>query len=143
MNRCQLAALLVLPLLGSDEPRFSDGATSLDPLTGKWLLVSLDFNGQPFPNVDGRALTFQAGRYADTGWGHAAEGDYKVVGGQGPEHLELMPTNGPANKGALRCLFRVEGDTLWTAHLAGVDRPFPGSFRDSGLIVIVWERVKR
>src|SRR5882757_1859555 len=98
MPRLMLAALLVLPLLGSDAPRDYDGATvRKDELEGTWRLVAVRADaGPPAVEVKGTGrLTFRRGRWGSiVAYTIPRSGTYEADPARG--RLDMAPESGGA-----------------------------------------------
>jgi uncharacterized protein (TIGR03067 family) len=119
---CLLAALLVLPSLGSDSPKEYDGATESDGIEGTWQAVSVENSGGRYPTPAEWRMTFRAGKFTWTGGGLHPQGSYKVDAGKQPAWVDM--TYQPKGDPTWNNIYRIDGDTLkiaWT--LGNGERP--------------------
>jgi uncharacterized protein (TIGR03067 family) len=143
MKRCLLAALLILPLLGSDSPKEYDDATAaIDELQGKWQLVAVRVErDKPFAEVTSAShITYRAGQWSSVSGFAGKRGTYTTNPTRWPSHLDVTPNSGQG--GVRRYLYRVDGDTLQVA--VGPDlRIRPTSFDEEGVTISMWKRVEK
>jgi uncharacterized protein (TIGR03067 family) len=133
-----LAALLVLPLLGSDSPKgYDSGRTEIDELEGVWRAVDTSFP----PCLD-QELTLRRGKYRITLDGRAYTGTYKTDRTRSPRHYDERSDEPDAVTWEM--IYEADGQHFRMAyprHGPGTG-PRPQSFSDGGVIVITWKRVK-
>ena len=104
---CLLAAMLILPAVGSDSPKDYNDRMEEVSIEGTWLMVRLEANGSTIPIRPNEIYTYQGSNF------HCADGEldgtYSVDGSVRPARLveHVM-------KGIETCenIFQVEGDTL-------------------------------
>src|SRR5262249_6151031 len=126
---CLLAALLVLPSLGSDSPKEYDGAMQDDELQGTWQIAG-----------SSRIClqTFRGNTWVYTQEGQVVEeGTFKADQILKLALLDETMVNGQKEN----YIYRIEGDTLWTAFRR--DRERPKSFDEAILVTTEWKRVKK
>ena len=128
MKRCVLAILFVVLLLGSDSPREYDDRTTLDELAGVW--QGVDGLRKEVGFYDG-ILTI---RFSD---GDVRRGSFRTGRAREPHHLEWILSGGLT----LKCIYRIDGDTLRIACFECWDRR-PQGFDDKGVIIFIYQRVK-
>jgi hypothetical protein len=136
-----LAVLLVLPLLGSDSPRETDGDLVTDPLAGSWVVLSVE-EGDLVVSGSGSTrsiLTFKEGRYTSLFKGkYFTSGTYRLNMSRRPYTVVMTTAEG----GLRRELIRVEGDTLWFARSTDGD-DIPDRFSGSGIEVTKLRRLPK
>ena len=79
MKRCLLAALLVLPLLGSDGSERYDGATESITVEGTWQRTEFEFDGRKIDLPYQSKMTLRGGAYTrkDSN-GDTLRGSYRI-----------------------------------------------------------------
>jgi uncharacterized protein (TIGR03067 family) len=142
---CLLAALLVLPSLGSDEPTAFDGATTRDGLEGTWELVSSGYGGQqspPLPLNSPCIQTYRRGKWTYHQAGRLVnEGTYKADSRRKPAFLDETTTAGPEAGRTEKYIYQLDGDRLRTAFRQD-HRARPKSFDEDGVLIVIYKRVK-
>jgi uncharacterized protein (TIGR03067 family) len=144
-SACLLAALLVLPSLGSDSPKEYDGATARNELEGTWERVSATpAGGKAVIALPGECVeTFRHGRWVYRHKGRiVSEGVYRTDSSRQPAHLDESTTAENEAGITRRFIYRLEGDTLRTAFVPG-SREYPKSFDETGAWVATWKRVAK
>jgi uncharacterized protein (TIGR03067 family) len=135
MKRCLLAALLVLTLLGSDSTERYDGATERPELAGSWRYVSYEVGGR-------RATGYGTKTYRQRSFvyecdGHVVEGTFAAGAGKLDE---TFPQEGGR---VLKCIYRIDGDTLRIAYMVAGRGERPRGFDDmQDLAIDTYQRVK-
>src|SRR5262245_49317447 len=124
-----LAALLVLPLLGSDAPKDYGGATEMNELQGVWRRTGLTINGQEADLGPEREVMFGRRSVVYRVGSMEIRGTYTAERSKTPAHLDETLAGGPNAGGPWLSLYRVEGDTLCIAYKEGArprdfDAPF-------------------
>jgi uncharacterized protein (TIGR03067 family) len=141
---CLLAALLVLPLLGSDSPKEDDGATEAVGVEGTWEVISVCRDGEQWGLPSGPWVQINRGgkwtfRQRDK---LSTEGVYTTDTSRTPPTFDETTTTRGAGEGRTRKLiYRLEGDKLLTAARLG-GHEYPKSFHEEGLHIVTWKRVK-
>jgi uncharacterized protein (TIGR03067 family) len=141
---CLLAALLVLPSLGSDAPKEYDGTTEAG-LEGVWERVSATpAGGKAVIALPGECVeTFRDGRWVYRHKGRlVSEGVYRADYTRRPCALDESTTAEHEAGITRRFIFRLDGDTLRTAFVPG-SRERPKSFDETGAWVATWKRVAK
>jgi uncharacterized protein (TIGR03067 family) len=138
---CLLAALLVLPSLGSDAPKEYDGATAkADDLDGEWQLTAVTFDGIQV-TFHKTVVAFHGGRYTETGGKRQEIGTYKVAAVRSPAELDMTPSNGQDQGRTFRHIYRIDGDVLKLARtMNGGARP--ENFQEEAVLLVTYKRVK-
>jgi uncharacterized protein (TIGR03067 family) len=135
------AALLVLPLLGSDSPKGYHDATHVCEIEGTWRLLGYKVNGRTL-RIPLLTVTFRGGeatfRYVD---GRTETGRCHLDPTRTPPHLDYFPTDGGV-KEAVLCIYRVEGGMLSLARRGGPNVPRPKRFEDEEVSVFTFERAR-
>src|SRR5579872_446904 len=132
---CLLAALLVLPALGSDSPKEYDDRTEGPGIDGEWVIIGGTRNGRP---VEPSASVLEC-RHGEFTWrGTYFGGHYAFDLYQQPAHLDW--TEGRAT---LKCIFRVEGNTFWMAYFTHENGERPSSFGGKGVEALVFKRIRK
>jgi uncharacterized protein (TIGR03067 family) len=132
-----IAALVIVPLLGSDSPRDYDDATQDAGIEGDWLLIRVEVDGEALRDEKAdRATTYRAGNFC---WGGLTDGTYTIDSRFRParltEHTLVSDTT-------YRNVFQIDGNTLRVAYLKS-QSDYPTGFRDRReLIVEVYRRVR-
>ena len=134
MKCCLLAALLILPLLGSDSPKEYDDSTILeDACLGEWTRVTLRMNGNELALNDGWTITIRRDSFTESVGKHTMP--CRIEHGS-PNRLTLTPLKDG------QFLFRVEGETLILGYYNGaVGRP--KGWDDPTIHVSTFKRVKK
>jgi uncharacterized protein (TIGR03067 family) len=138
-----LAALLVLPLLGSDAPRGYDGATEADDIQGTWEFTRYEYGGRAARAPHFRDVTtYRGGTFTTArGDGDTIRGSYRLDPASKPSRLVKCPVVGPQQGRATQLIYEVNGDTLRVAELFDADG-HPQGFKDRGVVVLVYTRAK-
>jgi uncharacterized protein (TIGR03067 family) len=120
---CLLAALLVLPSLGSDSPKEYDGATEEDELRGEWRVVIIEDETRILDNGALGVRTFRSGKWTYSNGQVSVAGAYTADARYKPPRLDMVGRG--ANEGLRSlCIYRIDGDTLRLAFpRSGTDRP--------------------
>jgi uncharacterized protein (TIGR03067 family) len=145
-----LAALLALPLLGSDMPKEDDGVAEVaDDIRGTWELTEIQIvgRGQIGIPLSDRVTIYRGGvcwtsfDVDDVG---TVRSKYRLDPARKPAHLDVYEADGKYRGQTLRCIYAVEGDTLRVAHMADhKDRfRYPQGFAEEAVQVMVYERLK-
>jgi hypothetical protein len=93
-SACLLAALLVLPLLGSDSPKEYNCATEERSIEGTWEFICNEYNGVEFPRNIRCVKTFHLGIYtARFGHGETMRGTYRLDPAHKPPLLDECPSS--------------------------------------------------
>jgi uncharacterized protein (TIGR03067 family) len=135
---CLLAALLVLPALGSDSPKEYDDKAETDGLEGSWRLVTWEFNGGgAIPTVG--TITFHGRRFVED---NGTRGTFTTDTQRKPAHFDQTYATGDFAGQTYIGIYQRDGDTLRIAiHSGGELRP--KDFNSNGrFIVQTWERQK-
>jgi uncharacterized protein (TIGR03067 family) len=146
MTRVFLAALV---LLGLPAALLADDAAKADQkkLQGTWAIVSVEINKQPIAMdmLKDARLTVKGTKYsfklADT----KLELTYKLFPDKTPKAIDLTVTEGAQKGKTLHGIYKLDGDfyTVCRNVEPGKDRPAEFVTKpDSGLMLIVWKRVK-
>jgi uncharacterized protein (TIGR03067 family) len=128
-------ALLVLPLLGSDDPPQYDGATEKPELAGSWRYVSYEVGRQ---RAQGHGTkTYRRGSFVYEYNGHVSGGTFAA----GADWLdETFPQEGGR---VLKCIYRIDSDTLRIAYKVSGKGERPRGFDDKqDLAIDTYKRVK-
>ena len=142
MRRLSLlfAVLLVVPLLGSGSPKDYDGKTEYVGIEGTWRLTQVELNGTNGPPSQA-VHTYYSRTYTVTLNGKTSGGSYCIDTTHNPTYLDLTPSD-PAAYGG-KHIYQIDGDTLRIARMSRrPDRLRPQGFKDEGLIVLIYKRVK-
>jgi uncharacterized protein (TIGR03067 family) len=131
-------ALLVVPSLGSDEPKEYDGAVHEAGLQGRWRRVAAEFGGRSNLDPGSWVYSFRGGTYAISCNGDVLQtGTYTADAGRLPAHLDFL--SGPGNEETWKYIYRVEGDTLRIANMPG-GQVRPHAFDQKGVVLTTYER---
>jgi uncharacterized protein (TIGR03067 family) len=137
------AALLVLPLLGSDAPRgYEDGEAAADVLEGRWRKVRVVYGGQDLGASGQPLLTVRDGTFTWEGSTPATAGTYVLRPGTRPARVDQLPTSGPGKDDTWRMIYRVDGDTLLIAYTVSL-REYPKGFDDPDAFVTTMRRERK
>jgi uncharacterized protein (TIGR03067 family) len=141
---CLLAALLALPLLGSDAPKEYDGATQPDELEGTWRLTEFAFEDRKQALDFQSVLTLRGRTYRrDDSDGDTFRGSYRTDLSHQPSHIDWMPSKGHFAGRTLKFIYQLDGDTLREAGFPDEDYARrPRGFKDNGVEVWTYKRVK-
>jgi uncharacterized protein (TIGR03067 family) len=142
---CLLAALLVLPSLGSDSPKEYDGATARNELEGTWERVSAAPVGEKAViSLPGECVeTFRDGRWVYRHKGRViSEGVYTADSTRRPCAFDESTTAEHEAGITRRFIYRLEGDTLRIAFVPG-SREYPKNFDQTGAWGATWKRVAK
>ena len=139
----RFAALLVLPLLGSDAPRGAgDGEAAVDGLEGRWRRVRVEYGGKDLGADSQRLLTARAGTFRWEGSSPATAGTYVLRPGTKPARVDQLPSSGPGTGDTWRMIYRIDGDTILIAYTADL-REYPKGFDDPNVYVLTMRREGR
>jgi uncharacterized protein (TIGR03067 family) len=134
------AAILVLPLLGSDSSREYDGATvKTDVLDGSWEVTEMNFNGSDV-SFHRTILAFRGGNYTETGGKRQEKGTYKADVARTEGHLDLTPSNGQDAGKTFQGIYRVDGDVLQVARKIN-GKPRPLQLKEEAVLLITYKRL--
>ncbi|HZT81649.1 MAG TPA: TIGR03067 domain-containing protein [Gemmataceae bacterium] len=137
------AGLLLAAAAAADE----EGKGDKDSLEGTWSLVSVEINKQPLAMeklkearlvVKGKDYSFKLGDMR-------LELTHKMYPDRKPKAMDMTVTEGPDKGKTLHAIYKLEGDTLTICRHTLLDKPRPTEFAtkpDSGLMLIVWKRIK-
>jgi uncharacterized protein (TIGR03067 family) len=118
--RLLVAALLVSPLLGADEPRGAgDAVAAAAGLDGEWKLVGRRVERAAVLLADPSIFFFRRGAWAFRVGPGQVRGVYTADPYRAPACLDKTFAGGSPLGEVLRCIYRVEGDTLWVAFRRG------------------------
>jgi hypothetical protein len=133
-SACLLAALLVLPLLGSDSPKdYNDSTVLEDAFLGVWTRATLRIDGNERALPDGWTITIRTGSFSESVG--ANSGLCRIEHGS-PNRLTVTSPK------EYQFLFRVEGETLILGYYnGGVGRP--KGWDDPAIHVSTFKRVKK
>jgi uncharacterized protein (TIGR03067 family) len=133
------AALLLLPLLGSDSPREYDSATEMAGIEGTWQLLAVEHDGNKVNSITW-VWTLRDGEYTRTDSnGDHGTGTYRINTNQKPPHFDLSAAK-EGGYGALKGIFQCQGDTLKMAWSHGGE--YPKSFHDKDIWLGTLKRLK-
>jgi uncharacterized protein (TIGR03067 family) len=137
------AALSVFPLLGSDSPKEYDDAAEANNIQGMWQLTEFEFKGaKAKPDVHG-VLTYRSGTSTLTyGNVESLRGSYRIDPTQKPPHIDWIPSTDELKGRPIRCIYRIDGDTLKLGFMQGSDWSRPQRFYGEGVAVETYKRVK-
>src|SRR6516165_8065461 len=108
-----VAALLVLPLLGSDSPKdYDDSIVPEDACLGEWTRLTLRIDGNERALQDGWTLTIRRDSFSERLGTQTDTWPCRIERGS-PNRLTLAPSKG------WHFLFRVEGETLILGYYNG------------------------
>jgi uncharacterized protein (TIGR03067 family) len=137
--RLLIAALLVVPLLGSGSPREYDDRTEMAGIEGTWQLLAVEHDGKKVNSITW-VLTLRDGEYTRTDSnGDHGTGKYRIDTNQKPPHFDLSAAK-EGGYGALNGIFQCQGDTLKMAWPR--DAEYPKSFQDQGVYLGTYKRLK-
>jgi uncharacterized protein (TIGR03067 family) len=130
--------LLVAPSLGSDAPKEYDGTAEADAIAGTWKPTRLLTSGESFDAewMFGEMMTCRSGTYFV---GDTLRGSYRTDPRALPAHLDRTPSHGPCEGRTIRCIYRLEGDTLTVAFRGDGKRP---TEFDDATATLTFKRVK-
>jgi uncharacterized protein (TIGR03067 family) len=138
-----IAALLVVPLAGSNSPKEYDDRTEMDSLEGSWRMVAINDEGKDrTPSVERCIKTFRGGKWSYSENGRPSTAgtyttDKKRMPGILDESYELNPGR------TRKCIYRIERDTLRIAFRLRNDGVRPTNFDENGLYIMTWKRLPR
>jgi uncharacterized protein (TIGR03067 family) len=141
-----LAALLILPLLGSDSPRDYDGATvqADEELQGTWVRVKVERNGHLMMAPRGDQ-TFRGRVWEEKNGSARRTGTYTADPSRNPRCLDIIHPDDPPGT-TRRYIYQVNGDTLKMGFIWEPGER-PASFHDfddkAGLTVATYKRAKK
>ena len=137
MKRSVLAALLVLPLLGSDSPKQYDDAAQEAGIEGDWSPIWTEWAGRISPEKPDQLYSYHAGQFRWTTG--QTEGTYVVDRRYHPARL----TEQTANKNStFRNVFQIDGSILRVGYLES-GSGYPTGFNDKRPMTIeVYRRVR-
>lgn len=134
-----LAALAGSVLLSCDS-RVRAADADQQPLQGKWVVESFEYNGAPIELMKGAVREFSDDKYTLTPKsGDAINGVAKLDSTKKPKEIDLE-VNGRTLKG----IYELDGDSLKMSYtLNGDERPSElVSKPDSGVVLVIHKRVK-
>jgi uncharacterized protein (TIGR03067 family) len=138
MRFSALAAVGCLLLTPNPLARAADA--DLQPLQGKWIVESFDYNGNPVDVMKGAVREFKEEKYTlAPKVGDAINGIVKLDSTKNPKEIDLE-INGRTLKG----IYALDGDSLRMSYtLNGDERPAElVSKPDSGVVLVVHKRAK-
>jgi uncharacterized protein (TIGR03067 family) len=138
---CLLAVvLLVVPSLGSDEPKDYDGETDRYELEGSWIAITIQLDdGTRLPETS--RFTFRRGKTVYQGDGPVVHGAYLADTNCKPHRLDMRYETSDSMV-IQRCIFQLEGDTLKIAgKMKRSERP--EAFDDKGVVILTLKREKK
>jgi uncharacterized protein (TIGR03067 family) len=138
-----LAALLALPLLGSDPSERYDGAAEPDGIEGTWVRVAAERDGRKADIIAGSLTFLGGGRLLEETTGAAPRaGRFKLDNGPRPARLDIEYASDPPGLGR-KFICQVGGDTLKVGFAVDLTAARPGSFADRGTLIVTYRRVKK
>jgi uncharacterized protein (TIGR03067 family) len=139
-----LAALFIVPLLGSDSPKEYDDRTEPVGIEGTWQRTAFELRGEPLDLPYQSVVTFHNGTYTrNDSNGDTLQGTYRIVSSDKPGHVDFMPSNGILKGQTLKFIYQVDGDTFRDAGIPSEEyRRRPQGFRDKDVEVGTYKRVK-
>jgi uncharacterized protein (TIGR03067 family) len=132
--------LLVVPSLGSDAPKDTDGATEADELRGTWQIVAAEFKGIRLTAAG--VLIYRDGKYGPVNSRGSWAGTYTTDASRKPAHLDQTDSQGEDKGRTRKYIYRVNGDTLQIANTPD-GHVRPKSFDENGICVCTYKRVKQ
>ena len=143
MKRGLLAALLVLPLLGSDSPKEYDDKVEVAGIEGTWQMVDISDAGQKRePGVERCIQIFRGGKWSYSEAGRpSTAGTYTTDKTRVPAFLD--ESYGTSLEEARKYIYRIEGDTLRTAFRNANEGERPTSFDEPRLYIMTWKRLAK
>jgi len=129
------AVLLVASLVGYDAPKGYDGATEKHALAGSWRYVCYEVGGRRAKGYGTKTYRQRSSVYECDG--HVVEGTFAA----GADWLdETFPQEGGR---VLKCIYRIDGDTLRIAYKVSGRGERPRGFDDmQDLAIDYYKRVK-
>ena len=143
MKRFLLTVLLVVPLFGFDSPKEYGDRTEHVGIEGAWRLTEVQLNGNNAPPTQA-VDTFYTKTYTVTLNGKTSGGSYRIDITHKPSHLDLTPSDPVASGGkTVWHIYQIDGDTLRIARMSRKPTLLrPQGFKDKGLIVLTYKRVR-
>jgi uncharacterized protein (TIGR03067 family) len=125
-----LPVLCVLALLGSDSPREYDNRTEYTGLDGTWQMVDAAI-----------VLTCRGSTWKfNTGGRDSWRGTQRIDITREPHHLDLYYENGPYQGKTLKCIYKIDGDTLTIAGYSAEKRPT--GFQEAMILISKYKRIE-
>lgn len=135
MKRCLLAALLIVPLLGSDSPKEYDDHATQSGLEGTWQVVECNFCGERSKPSQPWTLLLRRGTFVeDNGDGNLRNGSYCIDPMHNPRRLD---------RDGCKEIYELSGDTLRIAYRLDQPEQYPQGFAGGRCeVVTVYKRVR-
>jgi uncharacterized protein (TIGR03067 family) len=140
-----LAAVFVLPLIGSDSPKGYDDRAEEPGIEGTWRAMTFEYRGDKRQPERQSVITFCGGTLTcDWSDGDLWQGNYRIDPSRKPPYLDWIPSKGYFAGKTLRALYERNGDTLRIVYLPsmGYDQR-PQSFNDYHVLIWTYQRVKK
>ena len=133
---------LLLPVvcLGTDSPKEYGDRTTKDDVEGSWQLLSKDLERNNLTYI----LTYRSGKFIGRVNGkHHCNGTYTVNNERKPALLDETSVSEPDNNRTILEIYRIEGDTLFTASkISDWTRCRPKDFDEEAIRIYKWKRVR-
>ena len=133
---CLLAALLVLPSLGSDAPKEYDGSMEEPSIEGTWRRTTASGHSL--------VMTFHSGDFTlAVGNTVLGRGSYRIDSSRNPRLLDKAPTYGAYKGATVKCLYHIDGGgALRIAYTPSDPEQRPRWFTGEGVEVETYKRVR-
>jgi uncharacterized protein (TIGR03067 family) len=144
--RAPVLALLAAGLMiGAKAPADDAAKKDQERLQGKWIMESLEIDGQVTPpdKLKDTTLVIKGDRYIIRTGSQSHEASFKLDPGQDPKAIDLTFLDGPNKDKVGKGIYQFEGDTfkLCRAFEGGRDRPTQfGTWPNTGVYLVVWKR---
>lgn len=128
--------LLSVVALGSDSPKEYDDRTEVAGIEGTWQLTNVKC-GNNIPKIGQNITTFRGGICTTIDSDGESRCSYRIDTTHKPFQLDwILPSR------AVKCIYLIEGDTLWIAEVLYSDQPRPRDFKGIDVIICTYKRVR-
>lgn len=147
MRRSVLPAIAAVSLLAVVAFAGDKGKTDRDAIQGTWGIVSVEIDKQPMPSdmsADAR-LVLKGEKYSFTLSDAKLEMAYKLQPDKTPKAIDLTVAEGAMMGQTYYGIYKLDGDTYTVCRSTVPGKPRPTVFAtqpDSGLMLVVWKRIK-